>query len=446
MCGVRRLAAASSRWGREQAPELHIRAFLASWALLFLVFPPCAGAVELWSDEEGRRYVSLDTALKLTTTYSHAPNAPLLFPDRDSTAILSRLRLNFSAQITEMATAELAYEHRARWDSNGAGALSAGAAVLPSFAEAPYRLAQLDWELAHHGERFAYRHEIDRALVSLHPAWGEVTVGRQAIGLGRGILFSAVDLFSPFSPVEVDREWRRGVDALRIEYRTTDTSSIEFIGAFGERWDESAVLGRIRGYMGDVDGEFLFGKRGEDILFGGSVSAVVGDAEVHGEFALFRTPEAHPDGGFFESDRWVAKAVLGTSYTFDVGNGLTVLGEYHYSGFGMRDSEDSLLRLRDEDFVARYLRGDSQILGRHALALQSTYPISDSWNAALLVLGSPRDGSGLVSPSLIWDFWEGGSLIVSGFVPWGSEPSSMRLRSEYGASPASLFVQMSLYF
>jgi hypothetical protein len=85
--------------------------------------------------------------------------------------------------------------------------------------------------------------------------------------------------------------------------------------------------------------------------------------------------------------RFVAKAVLGASYTFNAGNGLT-----------------------------------------------------------LLVLTSARDGSGLVSPSVAWDVRRNVTFLASAFAPWGPSPSAGVLRSEYGGTPWSLFLQANLYF
>jgi len=403
-----------------------------------------SSAVELWADEEHDRLVSLDTALKSSAVASLAPDDPILYRERQSAVGLFRLRLGLNIKLGEQTSAAFAYEHRTRLASEASG-LGGGAGVLPSFAKAPYRISQLDWELAG-SDTFVYRHELDRALLALHPEWGEVTVGRQAIGLGRGVLFSAVDVFAPFSPTEVDREWRRGVDAVRVEYRTSATSSIELLSVFGETWDDSAVLGRIRGYMGDVDGELIFGKRAEDAMVAGIVSAAVGDAEVHVELAAYDTPDAQPDGGLFGSDHLVGKAVLGASYTFDVGNGLTLFGEYHYSGFGVKNVRDATRRLRNAAFQERLLRGDMQILGRQALGCQLTYPFSEAWGGSLLLLASPVDGSGLISPGLAWDFSESGSLRLSAFIPWGEEPRCGKFRSEYGATAMNLFLQLSTYF
>jgi hypothetical protein len=255
-----------------------------------------------------------------------------------------------------------------------------------------------------------------------------------------------VDVFAPFSPLEIDREWRRGVDAVRIERHISDTSSVELIGAFGPTWKQSGLLGRARGYFGDIDAELIFGKRAEDTMLGGTVSGAIGDAEAHAELALFNTPETQANGGLWGNDHQVGKLVLGSSYTFNVGNGLTLLGEYHYSGFGVKNIDDATSHLKSSDFLKRFLRGDSQILGREALAFQATYPFSHVWNGTLLVLQSPLDGSGVLSPSLTWDFSDNSSLVGSVFVPWGDKPSAGMIRSQYGGTPLSLFLQLRVYY
>ncbi|MBN1361576.1 MAG: hypothetical protein JW993_13340 [Sedimentisphaerales bacterium] len=408
-----------------------------------LLAPHRAAAIDLWSDEDSRSG-TLSIAGKATSLVSDAPADPFLFPDGLSRTTLTRLRLGLEVRHNDWMDSELAYEQRARWVSGGAGFGAVGS-VLPSEAAAPYRVTQLDWPLD--GEdRFAYRHEIDRASVSLHPEWGDVTIGRQAIGLGRGVLFGAVDVFNPFSPLEVDREWRRGVDAFRAEYRLSTTTSAEAIAVFGESWDQSALLGRFRGYLGEIDGSLIVGKRAEDFMVGGTFSAIVGEAEVHGELATFHTPGAQPDGTLWGSDRLATKAVLGGSYTFDVGNGLMVIGEYHYSDFGIKDIANALVRLQDPDFQRRLLRGDTQILGRQALATQLSYPFDDSVSGSFLVLTNPTDGSGVLSPSLRLDLDRNTSFIASAFIPWGAAPFFTQLRSEYGASSASLFLQAAVYY
>jgi len=115
--------------------------------------------------------------------------------------------------------------------------------------------------------------------------------------------------------------------------------------------------------------------------------------------------------------RVTRKLGLGSFYTFDVGNGLTLLGMYHYSGFGVKDMADAITHFEDPVFQQRYLRGDTQFLGRHAVALQLSYPVENTLTGSLLVLQSPADGSGIASPSIIWGFAENISLVASTFIP-----------------------------
>src|SRR6185295_18382914 len=163
-----------------------------------------------------------------------APDAELLFPERDSVSALWRVRVDPVARFGPKVTAAVSYEHRLRLSSQPAA--FAGLDVLPQDARAPYRVRQLDWQLSRsHGS--SWRHEVDRAYLAVNLAQLNLTVGRQAIGWGRGVLFGAVDVFSPFSPLEADREWRRGVDAVRADVKIADRASLDVVGAFGERLD-----------------------------------------------------------------------------------------------------------------------------------------------------------------------------------------------------------------
>ena len=140
-----------------------------------------------------------------------------------------------------------------------------------------------------------------------------------------------------------------------------------------------------------------------------------------------------------------SSAVVGGSYTFNVGNGLTLLGEYHYSGFGVQDTSDAIVRLIDEDWQQRLLRGDMQILGKDAVAAQLSYPFNISLSGSLMMMANPADGSGIISPSLRWNLFDDVSLLGSVFVPWGPQPKGLDIGSEYGGTPLSFVVQCTVH-
>lgn len=403
-----------------------------------------AGAFELWSSETGDRYCDLDTSIKWTTLLSHAPDDPLLYPERWSSTSLWRLRATLRARPAAWLGIGLAYEERARLVSEDAGA-AGGMWVFAESGDAPYRIRQIDEPIVEIGDSFSYRHELDRAYAAVSLGGAQVTIGRQAVGWGRGVLFGAVDIFAPFSPLESDREWRRGIDAVRATVPLTDLVSVDVVAALGESLDASSFVGRVTAYAGSIDGEIIFGKRYEDYLYAVTASLPVFDAEVHGEFAVFQTPEAYPGGGDLGSEDHVVKAVVGGSYSLDVGDGFYLMSEYHYSGFGVDRIEDLDAHLLDPDVFKRYMRGDAQILGKHAVALQVTYGLGGTLSGSCSWIVSP-DGSGVISPSSAWAFSDNVSLLASAYFPYGALPDGMALKSEYGAVPASALIQMSFYY
>jgi hypothetical protein len=318
-----------------------------------------------------------------------------------------------------------------------------GANVLPSGSNAPFRIRQLDWRLASSSSA-EWRAEVDRAAVHVHLSRADLTFGRQAIGWGRGVLFGAVDLFAPFTPLEADREWRRGVDAARADVKLGDRVSLDTVAAFGDGLSRSIFAARLRGYAGKADVEILGGYRARDLFGGMTSSAAVGNIELHGELAVFRS-NAVRGSIEFANRRSIVKAVAGGSYRLPIGNGVLLYGEYHYSGFGAPSADQIVLRLRDPEFQERYLRGDTQILGRHTVAVLASYEIAPELAVSGEWLQSPVDGSGVVAPSTTWTLGDRWSIVLSGYLPYGGKPAGMIVASEFGASPIAVLAQIRMY-
>ena len=264
--------------------------------------------------------------------------------------------------------------------------------------------------------------------------------------MGRGVLFGAVDLFAPFSPLEADREWRRGIDAARAEVRLSDRFSVDAVAALGESLGTSALAARVRGYAGDVDGELR-----RRLARPGSPSrarrrsAAVGGAELHGELCAFfaRDPlRAAARGGTSGSPRRRSSEGLTGSPSGAASSGspsTTTRGSAPgRHGTSSRCSQGARSR-------ERLARGDTQLLGRHAVALLGTLELTNELATQALVLVSPSDGSGVLAPAATYTLSDAASVNATLYVPWGAKPEGLTLRSEYGATPLSFFVQVRLY-
>jgi hypothetical protein len=381
--------------------------------------------------------LTVRTSVKATGLLSRSPDAPELFPERTAGESMLRLRVEPEIRANGHTTFNLAYEQRLHYRSARTVGIAA-VGLLPSELATPFRIEPLVWRVNESGQG-TWRHELDRANAQVHTPRAELTIGRQAIGWGRGVMFTSVDLFAPFSPLEVDREWRSGVDAARADIKLTDRSSIDLVGAFGDTLNRSAFVARARGYAGTVDVEVAGGRRGEDLFGGVTSSAAVGDAEVHGEAAAFRVAAG--------SDHDVVwKVVVGGSYRFPIGEGILAYAEYHYSGFGAAHPEEILALLQTPSFVGRFVRGDMQILSRHAVGVTGSYEVSPEITYSGQWLHNPADRSGIVAPAMTYTFNDAVSLLGSIYVPYGRAPQGGVLRSEYGAAPLSGLLQLRWYF
>jgi hypothetical protein len=91
-------------------------------------------------------------------------------------------------------------------------------------------------------------------------------------------------------------------------------------------------------------------------------------------------------------------------------------------------------------------RGEIFGAGRHYLGLATAWKITELLSLNASVITNLIDPSAVIVPVL--EYWLEQSVIVraGGFVPIGARPGASGLKSEYGASPAGLFLQAGLYF
>jgi hypothetical protein len=414
-----------------------VRWLVAALALL----PGRAVPRELWS--EGDHSVALVTALKSSALVTRAPYDPTLFPDPTSAEGLWQLRLDLEGRLPASLRAGAAWQTGLGVTSAGAG-LAGLSGILPGRAPVAYRIWQLSWPIAEELPYLSWTQEIDRLWVSAEAGPLRVTAGRQAVGWGRGVLFGAVDIFAPFPALQADREWRAGVDAVRVDVKLGQHLAVDAVGAFGPTLDGSAFGARVRGYLGDVDGEVVVGWRARDPFAGLTASAAVGDVEVHAELAVFRTPDPWP-GGMGADQRIAPMAVAGASYRIPAGKGIYLLAEYYHSGFGFESARAVIPSLADPGVRERLLRGDTQTLGRDTAALILSYEATEELTATLTVLESLQDGSGIAAPGATVRLGNRVAVSAALYPSWGARPAGGSLGSFWGTAPMAGYVQVAVY-
>ncbi len=122
---------------------------------------------------------------------------------------------------------------------------------------------------------------VDRLFVAASRGRLDVRLGRQPVNLATNFHFSANDFFSPFRENDFFRDYRPGVDALRLDYAASPLSQASFIGVLSYRpvsrpggWSRSPDWGRSSALLRWMDNGLGF----ETVLLAG----VVRDVQVLG--------------------------------------------------------------------------------------------------------------------------------------------------------------------
>ena len=295
----------------------------------------------------------------------------------------------------------------------------------------------LQWTIVEE-EHFLWQHRLDRLAVGWSPTRSfELTVGRQAVSWATTLFLTPAEPFSPFKPADPFREFRAGVDAVRVRVSPGPLSEIDLVVRPTKNEnvsDELTTLGRglttwksweISGWGGSLYG---------DITGAFAAAGSVGSWAVRGEGVVREI-----DGDV------IFRGTIGFDRLFNVNRrDLYVVVEYQRDGLAAPSADDYLELFQTDPF----LRGELQVLGRDETAVQASYQLHPLWSLAALGLWNIDDGSVLISPS--FSYSASNEATVSGglFFGFGDDivtPQTPR-PSEYGAVGFTVYVSASLFF
>ncbi|HUU01207.1 MAG TPA: hypothetical protein VM425_07210 [Myxococcota bacterium] len=413
--------------------------FFLSWILTAM---PAAALV---GDSDGS--FGLDGSLRTVTAATVNYDYPLFFGADNRADGLSQtiLRLTAGGRPAEW----LSYEVHGVQDLSLS---SFSGQMLPGFGmpgagggAVRYRAVDLSWEWAGQDDVRAQMW-LDRCNLKFRLPFADVTIGRQAITFGKAYFYNPLDIFLAFDPRSFDRDYKAGVDALRIAVPLGDFSGLDLIGVAGREvglfgsyptddladadWRGSALLARLFTTAWEWDMALQGGKVYGGYQLGGAVSGELGPLAVRAEAAYL-----------FAAGGDELTAVLGAGHRFE--NTLDIEAEYLYNGAGDPD-----------DMVTSFMRvgaGDSYHAGRHIMGVVATYEILPILTGSLAWIFSFSDFSSLIQPGLSLsvsdeaDFMFG-AMIALGARPKGDSVLNMDLRSEFGSYPNFYYMEFKFYF
>jgi hypothetical protein len=289
-------------------------------------------------------------------------------------------------------------------------------------------------------------HRLDRLALTLFPEWGMVRVGRQAVTWGNGLLFNPMDLFNPFSPTDIERDYKVGDDMVSTQFSAEDMGEFQFLYVprrnpiSGEvEWEQSSLAGKLHFFRGITEFDIMAAEHYRDAVFGLGSAGYLGDAAWRLDGTWISSDS---DDGYLSmvanmdySWVWLDRNFYGFVEFFFNG-----LSHNHYSDF-----------YADSDLASRIERGELYTLGRTYLSGHIRVEVHPLFNVYVTVIENLADPSGAVQPRVVWDIAEDTQITLGGAMYHG------RRGTEYGGvaipgtrfidrPPANAFLWISYFF
>lgn len=265
------------------------------------------------------------------------------------------------------------------------------------------RLLNLTDEL-NEGRRHQTLHRLDRLNAQWRSDHWAVTVGRQAVSWGSGIVFQPLDPFNPFAPTAVDRDYKAGDDLVLIERLFENGHDAQLLHVFRRdssdsvNGDVASTAAKWHGYAGSLEFEVIAAQHYDTEFFGLSGRVPVGPAVVRSDIAMRR--------GISQdalNNDWGVLGVINIDVAFPWrGRTVYAFAEYFHNDFGVSELPTPLTSL-PADLQAGLERGEFFNLMRDYLSVGGTFEWHPLLTQQLTVITNLHDSSSLLQMQFAYD-------------------------------------------
>lgn len=295
---------------------------------------------------------------------------------------------------------------------------------------------------------FAIFHNLDRLMVTIKTGKADIMIGRQPIAWGSARFVNPTDIVAPFAFNELDKEERRGVDALRVRIPLGKMDEVDVGYIIGKKFKtkNSGYYLRAKTYLFKTDISALGMVFRDNLLIGLDLSRSIGGAGAWLEAAYVwpKKFKSQPPPGVHQTTYFRASA--GMDYSF---NGkLYGFFEYHFNSIGKRKPADYELLFNEIAFR----EGADYLLGKHYVNLGSTMQMSPLVTSTAMVILNIADKSFIIAPTVEYNISEniylaGGAYLGIGKLPMiGYVPGKYSYKSEFGTYPSMVYTSFRVYF
>ncbi len=417
---------------------------MKSFAVFVLtLLAPAAVAAQLSLVETDDVTVGVGAYVGSTSSYQELPyeTAGVIPDGAGSNAAI--LRLEWKSTIGELFAIDV--QNRLFWSvapaGRGPSSLGLGATIPPT------RTVNLKSEILNKNGAYL-EHDLDRLALTIFSPVADITLGRQAVTWGNSTIFTVGDIWTQFSPFELDTSQKRGVDAARF---LSYPGGIELDIIVVDRGELEDLSGGVRAgwSLGDADYYAAIAKNYRSVWGFMGIGIDLGEGRLHGEMGLPLALELENEA---PAQLHLPRATIGFDWLHSAKFSSFV--EYHFNGPGTQDPDEYLFDLLSPEFA----RGERYFLGQHYAGIGAAYlPFDDLLTISLSATSNLTDPSVLMSPSIGYAVAQNVTATIGGYAGIGEYPeismgaenpniTTYNVFSEYGQYGNVFFLQLAGYF
>ena len=273
-------------------------------------------------------------------------------------------------------------------------------------------------------DNYIIYHRIDRLCLTLLPKWGVVRMGRQAVTWGNGLLFNPMDIFNPFSPSDIEREYKIGDDMISTWFSANKIGDFQFLyvprrdlKSGDVKWDQSSLAGKLHFARGSTEFDVMAAMHYRDTVVGFGSMGYLGNTAWRLD-CTWTFPDEHHGA----SDYLSVVANIDYSWVWWKKNFYGYV-EYYFNGLCHDRYTEAWI---DTDIAGRIDRGELFTLGRNYLSGHIRLELHPLLNVYLTVINNLADPSGLLQPRAAWDITQNTQITLGGNIYYGGRDT------EYG--------------
>ena len=307
----------------------------------------------------------------------------------------------------------------------GQGAFTAGDVDLePGPQSSPFRYLDMETVHSRRNDQVLFS-EIDRLTMRWNASRLTMTAGRQAVSWGEAFFYNIGDLFGAFPITETNRRYKPGIDALTTDLPLGVFSNLSLVVVPGDDSEDSYAANCIFP-LGSGTFSLTGGRILDDDKGGAGYTVDIAGTQVYS--SLLVTSASDGD----DYTQFVAGAER------QVGPYTLILGEIYRNGWGTGDPDDYSALLLSGEFRS----GNVLTLGRYSLAFSLSRQVSPLVTFTPALFANLSDSSALVRLDGSWSISDLTDLTGGLFLGLGERPDDGIPKSEYGAVPVSIYVEL----